>query len=57
MEVGNESCSTPSLGEVAVGVSPTELQEDRRSGIFGGKKNRFRHTEVERCVDCPHEDV
>ena len=45
------------FSEVSVGVSPTELQENRRSGIFGGKKNRFRHTEVERCVDCPHEDV
>lgn len=38
MEVGNESCSTPSLDEVPDGVSPTEPQENRRSDIFGGQK-------------------
>lgn len=28
MEVENESCSTPSLDEVADGISPSELQEN-----------------------------
>lgn len=59
MEVGNEPCSIPSLNEVADGVSPTELQENRRSKRIWEGKNLigFRHTEFEALVDCPHEGV
>lgn len=48
MEVGNEPCSTPSLEEVADGVSPTELQENRRSKHIWEGKNLigFRHTDL-----------
>lgn len=35
----SESCSAPSLDEVADGVPFIELQGNRRSDIFGGHKN------------------